>query len=196
MHYKRFIIKNYRAIVGPLEIDLANSHLTPIIGVNESGKTTILHAIYAFDSFNDKLNDGRHLQDTSNLYRSSSPPATIEAVVEMTKAELDDAISRCEEGNEPLRPHLTELKKSRKLPLTVTIRRDLKTLKYSLDSDRFGPPQLQHALAIQITLGLPYILFFDDFRDGRSGPRAGQPYFFGRIQANGFQVDPVLSAQG
>jgi len=82
VHYKRFLIKNYRAITGPLEIDVEKRALTPIIGVNESGKTTVLHAIFAFDCFNDHLNDGgRHLKDTSNLYRTSSPPATIEATL-------------------------------------------------------------------------------------------------------------------
>ncbi len=72
MRYKKFIIRNYRAITGPLVIDLDKKSLVPIIGINESGKTTILHAIYAFDCFNDKFNEGgRHLEDTVNLYRTS-----------------------------------------------------------------------------------------------------------------------------
>jgi len=139
----------------------------PIIGVNESGKTTILQAIFAFDSLNDGLNGRRHLRDTSNLYRTSSPPATIEAVIEMTRNELSDAISDCEEHYKTSENdhHFLELKNRRALPGIVTIRRDLKQLKYSFDSNRFGPPDIQDALAVSVIQYLPYILFFDDFRD-------------------------------
>src|ERR1700739_4548964 len=100
MRYKRFVINNYRAITGPLEINVDKGSLMPIIGVNESGKTTILQAIFAFDNFNDRLNGRRHLKDISNLYRTSSPDAVIEAVVEMTKEELGSAILDCEDNDQ------------------------------------------------------------------------------------------------
>ncbi len=51
MEYGKFWIRNYRAITGPLEVDVARTPLVPIIGVNECGKTTILSAIFAFDCF-------------------------------------------------------------------------------------------------------------------------------------------------
>lgn len=54
MKYIKFIIKNYRAITNPIEIDIKKNKLVPLIGTNESGKTTILQAIYAFDYANDK----------------------------------------------------------------------------------------------------------------------------------------------
>jgi len=165
MRYKRFVINNYRAITGPLEIDMEKRPLTPIIGVNESGKTTILHALFAFDHHNDTLNGGRHLKDTSNLYRTSSLPAVIEAIIEMAKPEFDEVISNCEKANEALRPDLSALRKRRAFPTISTIRRDLKTLRYSWDSDRLGGPDVQHALATSVIRYLPYILFFDDFRD-------------------------------
>jgi predicted ATP-dependent endonuclease of OLD family len=67
----------------------SESSLLPIIGVNESGKTTILHALFAFDLYNDNSNDnGRHLKDISNLYRTSSEPATVAADIAITKDEL------------------------------------------------------------------------------------------------------------
>ena len=81
MEYKRFWISNYRAINGPLEIDVAQSPLTPIIGINECGKTTILSALFAFDSFNDGLNEGRHLKDTHNLYRTDKTSPKISAEI-------------------------------------------------------------------------------------------------------------------
>jgi predicted ATP-dependent endonuclease of OLD family len=47
MNVKHFSIKNYRAIK---EIDISLRYsLIPIIGINESGKTSILQAILAFD---------------------------------------------------------------------------------------------------------------------------------------------------
>ncbi len=166
LRYSQFVIRNYRAIRGPIEIKVEGGSLTPIVGVNESGKTTILHAICAFDYYNDKLNDGgRHLKDTANLYRTSSPPAVIEAVIELSRAELNEAISTCEVKYPTLKPELGTLKKKRALPTTVSIRRELKTLTYSWDSDRFGLPPVQNALARAIIGQLPYILFFDDFRD-------------------------------
>jgi hypothetical protein len=165
VRYKRFVINNYRAITGPLEIAMEKRALTPIIGVNESGKTTILHAIFAFDFTNDRLNGGRHLKDTSNLYRTSSPSAVIEALVEISKPELDGVISACADANEPLRQQISALKKRRALPTTWKIRRDLKTLKYSWDADRLGAIDVQNALGRTVVSRLPYIVFFDDFRD-------------------------------
>ena len=54
MKYNKFTIRNYRAIEGPMEINIKKNKLVPLIGTNESGKTTILQAIFAFDYANDK----------------------------------------------------------------------------------------------------------------------------------------------
>ncbi|MDE8340256.1 AAA family ATPase, partial [Erysipelothrix rhusiopathiae] len=40
----------------------------PIVGMNESGKTTIIEAIYAFDNGNDELNNGSHVNEIKNQY--------------------------------------------------------------------------------------------------------------------------------
>ena len=79
MEYRAFTIRNYRALKGPLTIDVAKRPLLPIIGINESGKTTVLHAIFAFDHYNDGLNGGRHLEDTHNLWSTGKVAATVEA---------------------------------------------------------------------------------------------------------------------
>ena len=55
--YKSFKIKNYKAIEDQ-EIDLSKQNLFPIIGLNETGKSTVLEAITAFDSFNDHFQNG------------------------------------------------------------------------------------------------------------------------------------------
>lgn len=165
MRYLRFTINNYRAIVGPLTIDVSKPKLMPIVGVNESGKTTVLHALFAFDHFNDELNeDGRHLRDTANLYRTNPPRATVSAVVELIRAELESVIAECERTHENLKPGLATLKRRRGLPTEITINRDLQTRAYSLSDPRFGSPAQQDALAKLLIARLPFILFFDDFR--------------------------------
>jgi hypothetical protein len=165
MRFTAFTIKNYRAITGPLVIDLTKKTLLPIIGINESGKTTILHALFAFDLFNDSLNDGRHLEDTSNLYRTSSPPATIEADIEISVAELRAELDTLEKSADALKTVLGQLKRKRDLPTKLKIQRNLKTREYSILTAPFHRKDLESALAVQVISVLPYILFFDDFRD-------------------------------
>ena len=87
MQYSKFVIKNYRAIKGPLEIDLKNK-IVPLVGINECGKTTILQAIFAFDFANDELNSGKHVKDISNLYALEDDKCEIKAVVDISKVEL------------------------------------------------------------------------------------------------------------
>ena len=73
MKYKKFIIENYKAITNTIEIDLEKNSLIPIIGINECGKTTILNAIFAFDSYNDSFDSSiHHLTDVRNLYTTEN----------------------------------------------------------------------------------------------------------------------------
>src|SRR6266705_3385218 len=109
MRYTKFTIRDYRAITGPLVIDIGKKGLIPIIGINESGKTTILHALFAFDHYNDDLNDGRHLEDINNLYQTSSPPATIEAEVEISRIEMREALGSVAKSNPQIKTTLTRL---------------------------------------------------------------------------------------
>jgi hypothetical protein len=160
------VISNYRAIIGPLTIDVSKPKLTPIIGVNESGKTTVLHALFAFDHYNDDLNDdGRHLEDTANLYRTNPPTPTVAAVIALPRHELDSVAAECEKQHEGHRAGFSALRKRRGLPTEITITRNLATKKYSVPGLRISSGEQQHALAEAIISRLPYILFFDDFRD-------------------------------
>src|SRR5665213_499315 len=166
MRYIRFIISNYRAIAGPLEIRVDKHSLMPIVGINESGKTTVLHAIFAFDSYNDDLNESdKHLSDTANLYRTSSPPATVEAEIELSVAELRARIAACEKSKADLKSELSTIRARRKLPTKLLISRNIPTGAYTFPNQNFGRPEVQDALAEEIIARLPYILYFDDFRD-------------------------------
>lgn len=99
MEYNKFVIKNYRAIKGPLEIDLKNK-IVPLVGINECGKTTILQAIFAFDFANDELNYGKQVQDISNLYALEDDICEIRAIVDISKEELKDIINTLIKKNE------------------------------------------------------------------------------------------------
>jgi energy-coupling factor transporter ATP-binding protein EcfA2 len=166
VHYKRFVIKDYRAIIGPLEIKLDKAGLTPIVGVNESGKTTILHALFAFDHLNDDLNDGgRHLKDVTNLYRTSPPRPWVIAEIALTKTELKRAAEEGEKNSESQGEYFRWLQRRTKLPDVICIHRDLSTRKYQITPNEFGSVDEQDSLARQIILQMPYILYFDDFRD-------------------------------
>ena len=65
MKYNKFTIRNYRAIEDPMEINIKKNKLVPLIGTSESGKTTILQAIFAFDYANDK--EQENFMNTDNL---------------------------------------------------------------------------------------------------------------------------------
>jgi hypothetical protein len=165
MRYLRFRVANYRAITGPLQVDVEREPLIPIIGINESGKTTILHAIFAFDSINDQeLQDGEHLRDTQNLYRISLEEPRIAAEIEMTPAEYERSWKAVESKAAPevVQDYL-DAGKAAGGRLWVT--RNLATGKYELPEALFPNPDLNDLLAQQFVYRLPYILFFDDFRD-------------------------------
>lgn len=55
MRFRRFRIKNYRSLIDTGWNDLATDNITGIIGQNESGKTSILEALYSF--YTGKIND-------------------------------------------------------------------------------------------------------------------------------------------
>lgn len=165
MKYLTFEIRNYRAITGPLTIDVAKRRLLPIIGINESGKTTVLEAIFAFDYTNDGINGGKHLENLPNLYSTTPAIPSITATIELRRDELRDVL-RDLGASDPTTQHTTaKWKNYKNLPATITIRRELKTRKYSIDEAPFIGSAHQDALSKALVLSLPYILYFDDFRD-------------------------------
>lgn len=194
MEYQRFIIQNYRAIDGPLEINFGKNSLIPIIGVNECGKTTILSAIFAFDFTNDTLNSGRHLKDTRNLYGTSPgiPRISSEITLETSnfvtalnfieselkpKAKLADGSDQEAEQDSKTSEAAAKLwgeikpiiekyyRKRRQFPKRLIIERDLSTKQYGFNVPGFDDARLNALIGKQLVRRLPYILFFDDFRD-------------------------------
>lgn len=82
MKYKSFRIKNYKAIKD-LIIEVDKPKLTPIIGLNETGKSSILQAMFSFDYTNDKQYNGEfvNINYIKNKFNNKSLPE-IEAEIE------------------------------------------------------------------------------------------------------------------
>lgn len=167
MKYVKFAVRNYRAIDGPLEIDLSKESLIPIIGINECGKTTILQALFAFDHNNDALNDGRQIQDVANLYSLAPKLPKISARVELTFDELLEVITEVVNAQQDTgRNLLRSYRKQRsQFPGYIVITRDFETKSYIIDEPLLPYVTLNQAIAEEVIRRLPYILYFDDFRD-------------------------------
>lgn len=92
MKYLKFTISNYRAIEGPLIIDLKRTSLIPLVGINECGKTTILQAIYCFDYINDSEYDSKHINNTLNLYKTVDIDPIVSADISLKYSELFEGL--------------------------------------------------------------------------------------------------------
>ncbi len=86
MRYKKIRIKNYKAI-SDLTLDFSTRSLIPLIGLNETGKSSILEAIFAFDESNDALNEGKHVSynDIKNKYETLPNNPEVIATIEIPK---------------------------------------------------------------------------------------------------------------
>lgn len=103
MHYKKFTIKNYRGIE-EAELNLPTSEgaqVTTLIGLNESGKTTILEAIYSFspDPESKALYDDAVLLSDDPSYfiprkhfSNFNGSSTVEALIAWDDVEKSEAI--------------------------------------------------------------------------------------------------------
>lgn len=166
MQYRKFTIRNYRAITGPLEINVANHPLTPIIGINECGKTTILNAILAFDTYADGLNEGRQLQDTHNLYGTAPTTPIVSAEIELRTKDFVDALDKVASENVGVAANVEKYRRKRnQFPRVLQVDRNLTTKQYGLVAHGFRDSELNNLIATKLVEKLPYILYFDDFRD-------------------------------
>ncbi len=87
MIYKNFAIEHYKGIE-KVEISLKKNDLLLLLGLNESGKTTILKAIESFDINNDPSTDLKNkyfrlIRNKSNL--NSNESAKVIAKIEIDK---------------------------------------------------------------------------------------------------------------
>lgn len=160
MFYKKIIINKYKAITD-VEINFKND-LIPIIGINESGKSTLLHSILAFDSYNDDFLNGSHL-NAKNRYDYESTGHKVTSYIGITNQSDIDSIQR--------NLHLARASKTlQQLQVIydkkteIIISRDLDTKIYKLCNINCDK-ETEAKLIDEILTSIPYILFFDDFND-------------------------------
>lgn len=176
MRYLGFTISDYKAISVNLDIDISKKTLLPIIGINESGKTSILSAIFTFDSSNDSLNDSRHLQNVKNLYKTTDQgEPSVTAKIELNNNEFDAILVQLgtTEGlSEEAKKELEQIKKLAETNLQNNqififfIKRTLISKEYKIENQAFEELININPLLIKVILGkTPHILYFDDFRD-------------------------------
>lgn len=160
MKYIGFEIENYRAIEF-IEVKISNS-LIPIIGINESGKTSVLKAILSFDKLKDNYNKGEHL-NYKNKYSYKEMDCNIIANIVLETEEEVDRIARKMKlkVGDSLYDRLKEYVHSKK---SIKVLRSLKDKKYSL-VDFPVEDERNKELAEKIFDDLPIILYFDDFSD-------------------------------
>jgi energy-coupling factor transporter ATP-binding protein EcfA2 len=172
MKYKKFIIENYKGIAGPIEVSIEKNSLIPIIGVNECGKTTILNSIYAFDFTNDDENETfKHLSDITNLYREASQPCRLSAVVEVTKESLRENLRNVAKMSDiEMEEIFKQLNAHEKFDITIS--RNMEWKNNSLQSRyeifpkiKFKSKNAEDNFCKELIRGLPFILYFDDFRE-------------------------------
>lgn len=173
MKFSKFRIKNYKGISDEIEIDLSKKSLIPIIGVNECGKTTILNAICAFDFYNDSLNNKiKHLNDVKNLFQINTKSAELTSEMYIEYSDLKDIISDYFEKlseEDRIKRRKTIQIDQKKYDSKVIITRfinDENDNYYKLIEPKFNLNDDEHNdLCEEILINLPFILYFDDFRD-------------------------------
>jgi predicted ATP-dependent endonuclease of OLD family len=96
MQYVSFHIENYKAIEC-VDVPISRN-VIPLIGINESGKTSILHAILAFDKTKDHLLDGAHIEP-KNKYKNLSRRARCVLQAKVVASSAEEAIEIIQEAN-------------------------------------------------------------------------------------------------
>ena len=180
MKYISFTISKYRAIDN-LEVNLDNK-LIPLVGINECGKTTILQAIYSFDSSNDDEYDGRHINSIRNLYDTVNHDSVITAKIELKNKDIIEVVkslqAEIESGDielldtdEPftceIETFAKELSQIEKV-IQVEISRNISNKTYTTTWNHQGilnSATITNVFCEYILVGMPYILYNDDFAD-------------------------------
>ncbi|WP_368293692.1 AAA family ATPase [Dehalobacter sp. TBBPA1] len=167
MRYKKFCIRNYKAIED-LAINL-NRNVIPLIGVNESGKTSILQAILAFDKDKDNILGGGHA-NPKNKYKTTQASCQLIASIEIENE--DEFRSIGEEIRLRMDNPLYDWLKSafvdkREISIMRNYGDGALQRNYSLvnESDDIISNPKASSLITALVKRLPNILYFDDFSD-------------------------------
>lgn len=161
MKIVKYRIRNYKAIIDT-EIKL-NYSINPIIGVNESGKTSILHAILAFDKNRDRVNSGSHLEYQNKYQTKDTKDSKISAFIKLDKKELEDLLKFMELKTDA--PEF-EIVRNYNEETEFVLTRELSSFEmdYSVEDTEL-PEKEKKKMKKFLLKKLPFILYFDDFTD-------------------------------
>ncbi|MBM1107511.1 AAA family ATPase [Aurantibacter crassamenti] len=178
MIYKNFTIENFKGIK-KVSLSLRKNDLVLLLGLNESGKTTILKAIEAFDYVNDPFSE--YMNDFQRTIRNKSDVGSNKSAKITANIEIDNPIkiewfksilkslkieSSVEQNIEAFLREINSLK-------TVTISRvfpfkngNPKPPYYEFITDHpFAKNKYSKNLAKLIVNRCPFIIYFEDFKD-------------------------------
>lgn len=178
MIYKNFEIEHFKGIE-KVSISLQKNDLVLLLGLNESGKTTILRAIESFDYTNDPTTDlknefFRSIRNKANV--NSNESAKITARIEIDKPIKIDwfkilikAQNLSPSDQQNIEGFLREINNEK----TISISRifpfksgNPKTPYYEINSEHpFVNNKISKLLAKEIVRRCPFIIYFEDFKD-------------------------------
>ncbi len=153
-------IRNFRAIED-IEVPL-NYQINPIIGVNESGKTTILKAILSLDKSRDRTNKGEHLEFQNKYVTKNTTNCKITATIYLSKQEIKYFIEFGKfKTNSVEYQFLEKLTERTKIYYSRILSQDGE---YEISNESY-PTKVKIKLVKFIQNGFPIFLYFDDFTD-------------------------------
>lgn len=190
MKYLSFTIEDYRAVKNAT-IQVSNS-LIPIIGINESGKTTVLQSILAFDKNSDKYNRGAHLIHKNKYETKDHSGKVVANILIDTEDDLESISEKLNlNASDSLYKTLQAFYKDKK---TINLARIFPGKTYSVENEELatGTKQRQKELAQALYERLPFILYFDDFSD-----RVPTEITFNisKEYQDGYQIPPSTQSQ-
>ncbi len=207
MRYQKFTVNNFKAIKNA-EIDLTQEGLVLLLGLNESGKTSVLRAIEAFDSSNDIEDADARLRFYKGIRNKKEVDSTasVTAQILIEKSDKDSLVVL-------LTPHITQGINPKDLQIdTLQICRLFEYKNAEFVKDDY---QLMGGLEKQLTLAnktvesnlckeilkiLPSIQYFEDFKDQipdfisiEASTQYYDPDWASTIEGMFFHADPKIT---
>jgi predicted ATP-dependent endonuclease of OLD family len=161
MKITNFHIQGYRAIADT-KFPLLYS-INPIIGINESGKTSILKAILAFDKKRDRFHNGEHLNFSNKYSLAQEQECNITISCTLDKGEIERLIKsvNLKTGHDDY-SYISSIDTNTIFSLSRNFAANEK--KYVLINDSLSRTT-SNKLCKYLVNCIPYILYFDDFTD-------------------------------